>query len=275
MVSSDFIFFDKVYGLASLDKYHLCDAQLLSGRTLGLPPLRERFFGILLRKDIYPPEATKMVEEALAVLKREPLRQVPLSTYFSGGSFELDFQSKRRRKDMMPEDALEKSQKVRNKNGFPRYGKLGAHPFSTTAPLEMLQHLTLREQDCIDLAMLMVMKKTGTDVIPEQFICDASQSPDRATWRVNGSIPSPTTTTRLVMQTGIVDCVTLFNMMGWPCNEVNVDYVQTEKEWRTLVGNMICPPVFGALMGALLSVQDVRPELSFKGCTCMSHESHE
>ena len=87
------------------------------------------------------------------------------------------------------------------------------HILTSQALSKVLKQLSLREQDALDIAWLMVTKEHGH--IPDEFVCDVSQQPLREAWRTNGTIPCPSTSTRLVLGQELIDFTTLFNMMGW------------------------------------------------------------
>ena len=84
-----------------------------------------------------------------------------------------------------------------------------------------------------------------------------SQSIDREPWFCNGRILSPHKQMKLFYAGCpgcILDFVTVFNIMGWPYDEVHVPDELSSSAIRSLLGNMLSPPVIGGVLAAVFSV---------------------
>jgi len=230
---------------------------------VGLPMRRERIFILMLRKDLYDESD---LDEMVSNIKRASTMVLcprPLDGFIMSADSEEEFceglVSKRRRSaaHVMTEKSEKASDAFRKEFGLVARRSASGQPFSSTADRSTLQSFTARELEVMDCADLYCRKFMNKSV--NELAVDVSNTFGRKPWRANGEIPSPSTSSKLVVAGKLVGLKSMFMLMGWPRGSFRLPSGLSHSCVQTLLGNMLCPPVVGTVCAGILAADKHTP----------------
>ena len=114
-----------------------------------------------------------------------------------------------------------------------------------------MRSLTAREVDVVDCAYLFIKKKHGD--VPPMMTIDLSQSVNRLPWQTDGRMPSPTCCAKIFFQRKVLNFSEMMLALGWPRGGFRTPAGLTDSQAKSLVGNIISPPVAGGIFLSLLA----------------------
>ena len=243
--------------LDALENYLVSPVLTATGLVFGLPVRRRRILILLLRSDIADQGMMNKIACDWGLITAQPLPLCRMTDFLSDVDDDLediDQMQKRRRTGPVPitHNAKCQSMQMRREHGLPKFGSSLGHPWSRNASDAQLAQLSLREMETMDLATLRIQKDFDGQV-PQDFICDVSQSINRQVWRASGTLPNPSTGSNFWISTRAVQPREVFRMLGWPAGTPVLPTDISAGDARTMIGNMLAPPLPGALAMCVLA----------------------
>ena len=157
---------------------------------------------------------------------------------------------------VLPASCLQQAKQLRTALELPsRSTRRG--PFSESASNELLNTMTSRQIESVDVAMMAAAKANGGEV-PSELLINTSPSLSRKAWTWNGMVNTLTTNTALIQASSLsrVGPSSLFQMQGWEADHLpkNAMSASSHREASKLAGNMMAVPCVSAVVCALLCV---------------------
>ena len=252
----------KAYGLHYLSNYWVSEVLSLRADNIGLPHSRRRVFIVLMAKRYHSLEAVQRVISNVRLVAERRLFIAPLQTWMHSPSSEDEVDCKLRCKkarndaDEFPPKSAQLCRRFRREHDLPTMNDVGGQPFSDSAPDHVLAKTSRYQREVADIAVLYIaqFRHAATSGNLDDLLVDISQNPTRLPWRCDGKIQSLSTSSKLVFRGELVGFKALFGMMGWPHRTFIIPEGLSTTDMTKLLGNMLCPPMVGAVMASAWAV---------------------
>ena len=239
------------FGLRHNSRY-VTTVHFASASDQGFPHERNRVWIKMCRKDVAVNEGAFVIYLQRCIL--DGPRQTFLDYLDDDDDDDDDDQfcsepaSKRRcASKVMVQATMEKHAKCRISLKLPKHGSEGSRPFSMSAPKAILEKLTAREIDVVDIAVLVCSEKK---VDMDKLIVDVSQDVSRSPWKADGSLKTPHCGAKYVVakRGRLLTLKEMFAVMG--ADMVKFPSGISHAQATRLVGNMMCVPTVGAVLAS-------------------------
>ena len=254
----------KCLGFKDLNRYWTLPVLKLRASDLGLPSSRPRVFVVLLLKAHFSSAAAARVLRNLRTLGGMKLTRLPFKAFLATSDSEDELNTRltrnRKRAQITPPMTLtykQLSEAFRKQHGLPSRSADSGRPFSRRVTAAMHDTLTDRELDVCDTAYLYCLK-FWKDVDLDSIVIDVSDNPNRRPWTDGSKAPTLSTGSKLVHNRKLVGFKTQLQMMGWAGGTYRIPEGLSASTLQRLLGNMLCPPMAGAVLAAVLAVDQDR-----------------
>ena len=223
---------------------------------------RARVFWAMLRSDKFNDRHMTAILGKLELVRQHRLAPAPLRSYLLPNSSDIDAKRRKSKRGTMDAEVLRKCNDFRSQHGLPSWDAPSGTLFTDYAPRDVRESLTARELGVANIAWCWFAVFARR--IPEDLVVDVSQSASRSPWKDDGTLPSPSTNSKFVIGTTLVDHQSMFRMMGWTPGTPELPGDLSNTQVTRLLGNMLCPPVIGGILAAVLPEVKFEDDIDFR-----------